>query len=290
VKPRAVVFTDDGALRAPWRVVVFVVALVACAVVSLGMVGPPLVLLYSAIGLEVTRVDPLVYAVAILAAHWLTLRVIEKRPWSDVGLDAGAARPAKLVHGFVIGLVAISVPVAALVAIGWLAKVPGSGVSVSGSLARITVVLLPAALSEELLMRGYLFAVLRKAWGATWAVGVTSVLFAVIHLQNSGATFGSLIFVCLAGVFLACVLLATNSLYAAWMAHFAWNWAMAALFHTAVSGLPLETPGYRYVDAGPDWATGGEWGPEGGIPAGIGMLAALGYLHMSARRKRRQER
>ena len=52
--------------------------------------------------------------------------------------------------------------------------------------------------------------------------------------------------------------------YAAWAAHFAWNWTMAVVFHVAVSGLPLESPGYRYVDAGPDWATGGSWGPEGG--------------------------
>ena len=50
------------------------------------------------------------------------------------------------------------------------------------------------------------------------------------------------------------------------------------VFHTAVSGIPLEAPRYRYVDAGPDWATGGEWGPEGGIPAGLGMAGGIVYL------------
>ena len=70
-------------------------------------------------------------------------------------------------------------------------------------------------------------------------------------------------------------LYATKSLYAAWMAHFAWNWTMAVVFHTAVSGYPMEAPGYRYVDAGPDWATGGDWGPEGGIPAALGMGAMM---------------
>ncbi|MBV9879811.1 MAG: hypothetical protein JO180_04905, partial [Gemmatirosa sp.] len=38
------------------------------------------------------------------------------------------------------------------------------------------------------------------------------------------------------------------------------------------------TPGYRTVDAGPDWLTGGPWGPEGGLAAGAGMLAALALL------------
>ena len=44
--------------------------------------------------------------------------------------------------------------------------------------------------------------------------------------------------VTLAGFFLAACLYATRSLYAAWMAHFAWNWTMAVVFHAAVSGYP----------------------------------------------------
>ena len=88
----------------------------------------------------------------------------------------------------------------------------------------------------------------------------------------------SLALVTLAGFFLAAVLYATRSLYAAWMAHFAWNFTMAVLFHTAVSGLPMEAPGYRYVDAGPDWATGGSWGPEGGALAALGMIAGMAFL------------
>ena len=89
-----------------------------------------------------------------------------------------------------------------------------------------------------------------------------------------------------AGIFLAAVLYGTRSLYAAWAAHLAWNWTMAVAFHVAVSGLPLESPGYRYVDAGPDWATGGEWGPEGGVPAGLGMGAGAGIAYAFARRAR----
>jgi hypothetical protein len=75
------------------------------------------------------------------------------------------------------------------------------------------------------------------------------------------------------------------------MAHFAWNWTMAVLFHTAVSGLPLESPDYRYVDAGPDWATGGTWGPEGGAAGGLGMLGGLAYLYArrNSRRRNREE-
>jgi len=154
---------------------------------------------------------------------------------------------------------------------------------------RVSLTLVPAALFEELLTRGYILSTLRNAWGWTWAVVATSVGFGMLHLMNNGATAGSVALVTLAGFFLAAVLYVTKSLYAAWAAHFAWNWTMAAVFHVAVSGYPLEAPNYRYVDAGPDWATGGEWGPEGGVPAGFGMVAGMAFLFANRRREQSQE-
>jgi hypothetical protein len=88
----------------------------------------------------------------------------------------------------------------------------------------------------------------------------------------------------LAGIFLGGVVLVTRSLYAAWMAHFSWNWTMAVLLHIPVSGLATETPDYRTLDAGPDWATGGAWGPEGGVGAALGILGGIGYLFVRRRR------
>ena len=163
--------------------------------------------------------------------------------------------------------------------------------SVNGSwtaaAARVSLSLLPAAFSEELLSRGYIFAVLRHSWGVSGALVATSVGFGLLHLQNAGVSLESLMLVMLAGVFLGAVLIATRSLYAAWMAHFAWNWTMAVLFHTAVSGIRFESPDYRFVDTGPDWATGGSWGPEGGAAAGLGMLASIAYLYARHSPRRR---
>jgi hypothetical protein len=134
-------------------------------------------------------------------------------------------------------------------------------------------------LYEELLSRGYIFATLKEWLGAPVAVTVTSVAFGLLHFQNPNVSVLSLVLVTLAGVFLAAVLLATRSLYAAWLAHFAWNWTMAALLHVPVSGIDLGKPDFQLVDTGPDWLTGGQWGPEGGAAAGLGMLGALAYLY-----------
>ena len=82
-----------------------------------------------------------------------------------------------------------------------------------------------------------------------------------------------------AGFFLGAILLATGSLYAAGAAHFAWNWVMAGALHIAVSGIASSDADYRTVETGPDWLTGGPWGPEGGLAAVAAMFVAIFYLY-----------
>jgi membrane protease YdiL (CAAX protease family) len=147
------------------------------------------------------------------------------------------------------------------------------------------VVLLPAALAEEVMCRGYLLTVVREAIGARAAIVLTSVLFGLLHLGNPDATVESVVVVVLAGVFLATVRIALRSLYAAWMAHFAWNWVMAVPLHATVSGIRFEAPGYFAESAGPAWLSGGSWGPEGGIVAALGLTAALVFLYTRPRRE-----
>jgi membrane protease YdiL (CAAX protease family) len=276
---RRVLFTDAGVLRAPWRIFLFLLITLVATQVCAVLVGPLLEWVFAATGgLRGVNTAPWIECGALLIATAISLRWIDKRPWSYVWLGREAANPRPIAFGFAIGAAAIGLPIALLLSAHWLRDVGGTGGSLWSAAVRITMLLLPAALLEELLSRGYLLAVLREVWGWPWAIGATSAGFGALHLANAGANVESTVLVTLAGVFLAAVLFATRSLYAAWAAHFAWNWTMAVVFHTAVSGLPLESPRYRYVDAGPDWATGGDWGPEGGVPAGIGMISGIAYL------------
>jgi membrane protease YdiL (CAAX protease family) len=87
------------------------------------------------------------------------------------------------------------------------------------------------------MVRGYRFATARETIGWRGALLLTSGIFGALHWWNPGADLRTTALVTLAGIFLGGILLLTDSLYAAWMAHFAWNWSMAAVLHTAVSGL-----------------------------------------------------
>jgi uncharacterized protein len=281
------VYAANGRLRAPWRILIFLAATSVCGVAASLFLAPVFAFLYSLAGVRVAS-DGWVIVAALVGGHLLALRYVDKRPWSDVWLDRNAARPALLARGFLSGGLAIAVPTSLLIAIGWLALRPSVHGSLVAAGVRVSLFLVPAAFYEELATRGYILAVLRDSIGWRWGLILTSVAFGLLHAQNPGATVQSVSLVVLAGFFLGGVLMATRSLYAAWMAHFAWNWTMAVLFHTAVSGLPVESPDYRYVDAGPDWATGGVWGPEGGAAGGLGMLGGLVYLYARRNSRRRK--
>ncbi len=199
--------------------------------------------------------------------------------WDRIGLGARGLRPRPLLIGLALGTFAILVPCALLLLTKRIEIVPQPDLQSWWSGTRSALFLLaPGALAEELTVRGYLLTTLVEGVGKRSAIAITSVIFALLHLLNPDPTFLSAALVALAGVFLAVIRLSTGSLWAATVAHLAWNLVQAVVLHAPVSGLPLATPGYRLVDHGPVWLTGGPWGPEGGLAAAAGMLVATFLL------------
>lgn len=280
-------FRDSkGTVRPPWRLLAFAAVTVACLTVIDGAAVPLLSWVLAATRVRVV-LYPWVLLLSIVVAHRIVFRWFEPRGWEAVGLGASGLRVKPILTWAIIGALAIGVPSLALLGIGWLRALPGPQGSSLLAAGSIALFLAPLALWEELAFRGYGFAVLREWWGTPAALGITSLVFGLVHFQNAGASLASVMVVVLAGVFLGGVLIVTRSLWAAFAAHLAWNWVLAGLLHSAVSGIPFTTPDYRVVDAGPDWATGGVWGPEGGIPAALGLVVASISLYL--RRSRREE-
>jgi hypothetical protein len=267
------------------RVVAFVLLLAVCALLGVTLLSPPLTWLAIHAGQRL-RVDWYGQLAGIALATWIMLRGVDHRPWSDVDLGKSAARPRKLAVGWLIGMAAILATVAILHLAGLLRFVPVMAAGGwTGAAVRVTLVLLPAALAEEMASRGYLLTVLRERIGTRGAIAVTSAGFGLLHLSNPGWTVISLALVMLAGVLLAVVRVALGSIYAAWMAHLAWNWVMAVPLHAYVSGQRLEAPGYRAVTQEPAWLSGGRWGPEGGLIAALGMMMVVAYFYARRRRE-----
>ena len=274
-----------GRLRAPWRLLLFFAVLSVVAKVVAAAAWP----LIGAVAREWGVASSAFYWLALLSligAHGIMIAGVDRTPWSAAWLGRDALAGTLLARGLLLGCLAIGVPSLLLLSVGWLRAEPAAAGSWAVSAGRMAATLVPAAFAEELMLRGYVLAVLREWWGWRAALMGTSVAFGLLHLPNPGSSAQSVTLVVLAGLFLGLVVLVTRSLYAAGLAHFAWNFTMAAALHTPVSGLPVDTPGYRVVDAGPDWATGGVWGPEGGALAAAGMLVGGWYLLASRDRAR----
>ncbi len=281
--------TEDGTLRALWRIALFTVIAVFAVQAATAIVYPVAQTLAGLAGERLILYGWLM-VIGLLVAHGICLRRVDRLPWSAAGLGRSAARPGLLGWNALLGALAIGIPSLMLAASGWMRFQPDGPGSSLAEAVRALVVLAPLAFAEELMLRGYVLTVLRKSLDWRVAVGLTSIVFGLLHIPNPGSSALSITAVVLAGVLLGVVVVVTGSLYAATAMHLAWNWMMAGVLHTAVSGLAIATPDYQLVDAGPDWLTGGTWGPEGGIGAVLGMSGVLAFLCVRRARPREDQR
>jgi membrane protease YdiL (CAAX protease family) len=267
-----------------WRIVVFyaicIVTLFLLQAIAQATVGPSVA-------------DPLrapfqwISLTSVVIATWIMLRRVDKLSWREVGLDRAAASPPTVVKGAAMGALTIGIASLALLGTHMLRIDPTAQGSWWGEAGHSTIFFLPAAFFEEMFIRGYVFTVLRRAAGWKFALISTSIVFGLMHAANPNPDAEAILAVIVAGFFLGAILLVTRSLYATGAAHFAWNWVMSGGLHMAVSGLPSHDPDYRVVDSGPDWLTGGQWGPEGGLAAVLAMFVVVFYLF--GRHMRRME-
>ena len=281
----------NTALRVPWRLLSFGVAWVLAQGIAESVLGPGFGLLSRRVG-ETVPMYPFTMLIGVAAACSVALRLADDVPWSVMALGEGAWHGKRMAHGALLGTTAILVTAAVLWAVGALRMEATPTASLDGAMfvqdswggtaLRLLLLLGPAALWEELVFRGYLYAVAEEAAGRWVARLSSSVAFGAVHLMNPGANVRTTVVVMLAGLCLCLVRERTESLPEAWTAHLAWNWVMAAVLHVPVSGLPFATPGYRAALSGSDWISGGAWGPEGGL---VAMLVLGGSLAVGLRRR-----
>jgi uncharacterized protein len=233
-----------------------------------------------------------VVAAAALIAGAVMIRLADGRPAAALGLALSRDAAYHVMAGLAIGAVALALAAAGMLAAGSLryAAVPGTVGDWAGAVLSHAGIFAVAALAEEAIFRGYAFQVLVRSAGPVAATTISSALFAAAHAANPEVGALALLNIFLAGVLLAVAYLRTLSLWFATAVHLGWNWAQASLFDLPVSGIDIfETPLYHAAVRGPDWWSGGAFGPEGGLVGTLGFGAAL-LLVLRLRRIRRDPR
>jgi hypothetical protein len=206
-------------------------------------------------------------------AYRLFTRLLERRRAEE--LAGGITAVGELASGVAVGLGMIAAPVAIL----WVGDAYRV-VEVSGGLFLIVplVASATAAFMEELVFRGLLFRIVEERWGSWLALGLTSLLFGLVHAANPEATTWSLATIVLtAGLVLGAAFLATRRLWLPVGIHFAVNFAQGGLFGLPVSGKARQGIAKAEVD-GPEILTGGAFGLEASLLLLLLALLVGGWL------------
>lgn len=220
---------------------------------------------------------------------WLWLRIAEQRPLWTTGMTRPILRP--YLRGLVIGILFLGAAVLILGLSGFLDVEDGGQsqqwwITLAGTLVVLLGWVIQGA-AEEILARGFLLPILGTRWNPLAGVIVSSLFFSVLHLANPNLSMISLVNLFLFGLFAALYALYEGGLWGVFAIHAAWNWAQGNLFGFSVSGLNLQTSIlYDLMEVGPDWITGGLFGPEGGVSVTLLLLIGSGALVLLARRKR----
>ena len=217
---------------------------------------------------------------ASLVAGWVMMRGVERRPFGAMGFAPGRAAAGESGTGMVVGAALLGAAVLLVAATGGARWIPDAGTlpGYLGFALRTLAFFAVAAALEEVLFRGYPFQVLERGIGAWPAAVLLSLLFAAAHAGNPNVRALGLANIFLAGLMLSAAYLRTRSLWFATAVHLGWNWTMATLLDLPVSGLEIDTPLYTGTETGPDWWTGGAFGPEAGLAATLVLAAGTAWL------------
>lgn len=145
------------------------------------------------------------------------------------------------------------------------------------------VTLLLGALATEVAFRGFLFQRLIALIGPTSATVVMAAIYAFVatSLQNvTPFSFGVSLMVAFAG---SLAYLRTHGLWLGWGLRFGWIASMGVLFGLPVQGSADVANVVATQSAGPIWLTGGGFGPEGSVVAGLVLLGGLFALYRLTR-------
>jgi membrane protease YdiL (CAAX protease family) len=116
------------------------------------------------------------------------------------------------------------------------------------------------------------------------AIVLSSAIFGLLHMRNPNATLMSTLSITLNGSMLGTAFVLTRQLGMPIGLHMSWNLAQGWLFGFPVSGDPEISTILQTLQSGPEWLTGGSFGPEGGM-LGLGASAAGILLLIALRRK-----
>ena len=198
---------------------------------------------------------------------------IERFGWSGAGSGRGIGL------GALFGILAFLAIIAgiALLSRTTVSLNPAPATTMMTQFALSLLVWTAGALLEEATFRGYLLIQLSRAWSFWPAALLSSLVFALIHVDRAANPLLTAASVGLVGLILCYSVRIFGSIWFAVAFHMSWNFLQSFAFGVNNSGKPPPAFLSSWSFEGPAWITGGQVGPEGSIVA-VAVLAVTFLL------------
>ncbi|HAE58062.1 MAG TPA: CPBP family intramembrane metalloprotease domain-containing protein [Anaerolineae bacterium] len=213
---------------------------------------------------------------------WLWTRFFEKRSLASLGLELPGAL-IKYARGFLFGIILFGGAVGLLAVAGFVEIEQGNpstqGAAALGGVLIVLIGWIVQGAGEEVLTRGWMLPVLSARYKPWVGIIVSSLFFAVLHGLNPNLSVIAMINLALFGFFAAFYALREGSLWGICALHSVWNWVQGNIFGFEVSGGSFGGGTLlNLMETGPDWFTGGPFGPEGGLAVTIMLLVGMAFI------------
>jgi membrane protease YdiL (CAAX protease family) len=260
------IFSNPEGLRAGWRLLLYM-AIMAGFFLGLKMM---LTQFYrptaGKFSYESLLFSEMIGFISVFGAA-VAMSFLEHRPVGVYGLPVQQAFGKLFWQGFLLGFAEISAVIGLVYAFGGYSFGPlalhGAQIIHWGVLWLLCLTFV--GLFEEFLFRGYTLFALSSGVGFWLAASLLSLLFAAVHLENSGEGRVGVAGVFVVGMLWCFTVRRTGSLWFAVGMHAAFDFGETFLYSVPDSGMVL--PGHL-SDAtlhGPAWLTGGTVGPEASV-------------------------
>lgn len=217
--------------------------------------------------------------IVMMLIVFLFCRFIQKRKLRTLGfIKKGMLKEYGL--GMLLGFAFFSVCVLLGVLFGGL-KIEGISPEFSiGIFVAYLLGYMVQGMTEEVLCRGYFLGSYARRYPVYAAVLANSLLFASLHLLNSGISVLAFINITLFGIFASIYFIRRGSIWGIGAFHSIWNLVQGNFYGIKVSGTPVgNTLFTTQAIAGKSLWNGGDFGMEGSLICTIMLTCGIIFLY-----------
>lgn len=217
--------------------------------------------------------------IVMMLIVFLFCRFIQKRKLRTLGfIKKGMLKEYGL--GMLLGFAFFSVCVLLGVLFGGL-KIEGISPEFSiGIFVAYMLGYMVQGMTEEVLCRGYFLGSYARRYPVYAAVLANSLLFASLHLLNSGISVLAFINITLFGIFASIYFIRRGSIWGIGAFHSIWNLVQGNFYGIKVSGTPVgNTLFTTQAIAGKSLWNGGDFGMEGSLICTIVLTCGIIFLY-----------